>query len=88
MAGTVNTLKGFLNECALLARWHRHMCTLLICILGVCRHTFMIPRGINHTILYHTCPNNSLSRPSLAEDGNTSGLDKRFALQQILEFQD
>ena len=32
------TLKVFLSECASLARWHRHISTLLICILGVCIH--------------------------------------------------
>ena len=50
-----STMKVFLNECALLAHWHRHISTLLICILGVCRHKCMIPGGINYTIIHFTC---------------------------------
>ena len=50
----VQNNKGFPNECASLARWHRHICTLFICILGACRHTVMMPRGINYTIVHHT----------------------------------
>ena len=45
----------FLNKCASLARWHRHICTLFDWILGMPRHKIMMPWQLNHTNVHLTC---------------------------------
>ena len=43
-------IKVFLNECASLAHWHRHICTLLKGILGMPRYKVMMLWQVNHRV--------------------------------------
>ena len=49
------TIRVFLKECASLARWQWHICTLLNGNFGIIRHKVMTLWQVNQTTVRHTC---------------------------------
>ena len=58
-------IKVVLNECALLARWHRHISSELNGILDMPRYKVM-PWQVNHTTVHHTCKSITILKSTCA----------------------